>query len=973
MLKIIIFCLVLVFSGNVNAGLIHRASVAAPVGNAQQNIISINSQALINIFQTAGYGFSSAGSQAALDQFGYPIANFTGTIGSQLGGPLSTTGPWTMAWDAGRSCFKMNFLNSANVTNIPGGVVVTNAGGTGNISVTGNCGVAGSITINWLSTSTLNMQWDGTYTQWASNTTGKMSLIRASDQTAYTNGIYWTPEVVSLMSSMGLESFRTMGWNILNFNTGTNTVNWNYRKTPSSFSFNPNADDYPPGARCGGATSWCTISVSGAALTAAAAADTPLGGWTDGEQIMGNIASSVAAVNVSAVVSNAGNCQYTVGTTTLLTPGQSIKVLGINGATECNTNPGFTTILTVDNATQFTSALVKTGTTYSGGGQIGYQTLAITGKTGGAKIITDLTGVPTAVLISTSPTGTFTYSSVLDVVLYAARGVGNGPPIEAQVQLSNLINANFWFNFPVFANNIFITSAANAVLANLNSNLKGIFEYSNENWNGSQLASQYNTQMGIALGIATNSPQPFESLRVRQIMGTLLPASSWGGSPRLERLYCHQAGFGGTGFATSPMSGASLISPGSAAYQTYVGGSAVNYNTSPNRPIDFVQSTCYAPYVGGGTAFSGQSNDVGQHAPSTNDAALLNTIVSDWNASNTAGAISLIDQSIRGDIYALTQTVTASATTFTTPLAHNFFVNEVLRFTVSGGTSYSGLNLNSLYQILSTPTGSTFTVGQVVNGITGTAVNAGSAGSGTTSVGNLGTGNGGNNYNGYTIFTAESAYYTKYQDMAVNGFSPAPAGGAPKVRWYEGALEPSPPTAQQLINSGATDTSASVLSVSGNTICFSSMPFNVSAFGSQVAFTNIGSLTGVSTGVNYTAVNVVGNCMGIQPVGSGNPATIGGTAGGAVVIGNQILATALLGWKNDPASAATIQFYYNTFMGLQAGTITTGAMPNSKAPANLVLTGGGEYALTANDNYITPGKYQLFCGFRSFSAGNNGC
>jgi hypothetical protein len=224
----------------------------------------------------------------------------------------------------------------------------------------------------------------------------------------------------------------------------------------------------------------------------------------------------------------------------------------------------------------------------------------------------------------------------------------------------------------------------------------------------------------------------------------------------------------------------------------------------------------------------------------------------------------------------------ASGTTFTTPAAHNLATGNTLRFTASGGTAYSGLVLTSTYQVLSTPLATTFTCGQIVNGAAGAAVNAGTAGSGTTSVGAVGGSN-------LTIFSMMSGWYTKYQDVIVNGIIPAPAV-VPRVRWYEGALEPSAPTTAQ----------------------------------------------GAAIGISSTDVAT--------------------------------LATALVGWKNSALAAATIQFYYQTFIGTAPGTVTTGAMPNSQFPAQLVLHGGGLYALNSNSSYVSPQPYQLFYGFRAFSS-----
>ena len=82
------------------------------------------------------------------------------------------------------------------------------------------------------------------------------------------------------------------------------------------------------------------------------------------------------------------------------------------------------------------------------------------------------------------------------------------------------------------------------------------------------------------------------------------------------------------------------------------------------------------------------------------------------------------------------QSITASGTTFTTVSAHNLAVNDYVRFFVTGGTSYSGINPLQAYKILTTPTTTTFTVGLVQDtGSISSAVNAGSAGTGSVSVG----------------------------------------------------------------------------------------------------------------------------------------------------------------------------------------------------------------------------------------------
>ena len=122
-----------------------------------------------------------------------------------------------------------------------------------------------------------------------------------------------------------------MAWNGYG---GRLVFNWEFRKTVSAFSFLNS--DFPPGTRCGGITSFCTILVSNGALTASASSDTPLGAWTDSEQLTGNVASAVRGLAVTDVTSHNGNCQINVSSTTGLTAGNPVLIEFIGGATECN-------------------------------------------------------------------------------------------------------------------------------------------------------------------------------------------------------------------------------------------------------------------------------------------------------------------------------------------------------------------------------------------------------------------------------------------------------------------------------------------------------------------------------------------------------------------------------------------------------------------------------------------------------------
>jgi len=356
---------------------------------------------------------------------------------------------------------------------------------------------------------------------------------------------------------------------------------------------------------------------------------------------------------------------------------------------------------------------------------------------------------------------------------------------------------------------------------------------------------------------------------------------------------------GGTGFGDTSisfyMAGTDLAPTGTntgtgkALYTTLYGGP--NYTQSPNRPIDFVDAIGQAPYVAG-LGLQGQSGDAFA-APDAADAPALQSIATNYAAGGAGitAAIATIDDLIRQGRSGV-QTVTGSGTSFITPSPHGFVAQTIfLRFSVVGGTTYSGLDTKTLYFLDTTPSPTTFTVKPVVNGALGSTVNAGSVGSGTTSVGSSGP-------SASSIFNMQTNWFTKWESMAASFDASRPAAGLPnlKMQWYEGALEATAPTAAQCFNIGVT-------------------------------------LPGDATGA--TAATAIAN--------------------------------ALIAWKNDAASSATIQLYYNTFMGLTAGYVTTNAMPHSLSTAQLVMLGGGVYALSANLSPNSPGLYQTYYGFSIFS------
>jgi hypothetical protein len=996
----------------------HCTSAAESAGLAQVGLGNgdlFTAQSTTNLLSVLTSNYTvGINDPSVVDAEGYPVRNFSGLIGGQIGAVSQKFYPspatYQFGWDAGRSCFKVNFSTSGIASGVVGSPTITNGGGRGNLSIQGSCGVAGSVIISFNGVQAITFTFDGTYSRWGSNSTGKMWLARnnntgwngQSDLVAYKNGIFWTKEQVDLLKASGANSLRPMGltaiYNLVGY-SASNVVNWSYRKPASGMSFVN--QDFPPGTRCGGAHAFCNIAVSSSnQINVPSPSDDGTSNWVDGEQITGSVVgpvfSSVGSIKnvtvatvpgginnacqftvsgstaeisqgmalsikgvlgisgcngsgtpgkyttflrvysvdsgttftaatmnskytssavvsgtytsggsisrpwlsnslgyITAVSSNAGNCQFAVSGTSELSPGMPVAIDGITStATECNTPPPTTTtILSVDDSTHFTINVTKSnGTTYTGKtGMVAYQSVTVSGKSV-PKLIKEVRAIPQGYPygMATIPNGpvTLTYNATLDAVIITIGGLSNSLPIEAIAQLANLSNIPIWYTSPFWANDGYIAGEANLFYSVLNPNLSHFNEVGNEIWNFGQQAAVFAAQMSVARGLAAypGNALTYQGFRTRQVFG-LLESSNWSADlSRLKRGICFQ----NAGHATSIV-----------AMMTGVGLGAYGYDKKPNRLIDKTEFICTAPYTGGGTALSQFSPDAA-YTPTVYDAPLINAIGAAMSSGDSKAAVSLVDQSVRGDYLNRVQTVTASGTTFTTPRAHNFAVNDVLRFTVTGGTTYSGLDLKKTCQVIAV-TLTTFSCGLVTRGARGSALNAGNVGTGVTSVGYLDS----NVYSSHSIFGQINASFTKWQDVAVNGFSPVPSGGTPGIRWYEGSLEVTAPAARTCTSIGV-----SPLTISGTAVC--------------------------------------------------------GTRGW--------VDQAIAAWRNTlsvgvPGAAATLKYFYQGFMGTNPQiTLTYGNMSQSKSTSNLILNGGGVYGLMATDShYSNPVPTGFFTGFQNFN------
>lgn len=395
-----------------------------------------------------------------------------------------------------------------------------------------------------------------------------------------------------------------------------------------------------------------------------------------------------------------------------------------------------------------------------------------------------------------------TYDALLDKVLCCSVGLAGSIPIEAQIQLANSISTNLWGTIPAMASDSYATSYFTAVRDGLNASLVFYPEYTNELWNNQFPQTGLGTARGQALGWSTASNQAYSgwySLRVRQLMGNIAPTVFSGQMSRLRRVIAYQAGASADTVLTNRFNGTQLNSASFPAYGTYTGGA--NYDTFPNRPIDAVDVISYAPYAGGTNLCTGV--DVGC-TPNSSMLAFYQALVDAVEAGNTTTAVSLVDDDIRQGRL-LSQSVTASGTTFTTPVAHGFTASSTpVIFQVTGGTLYSGISANTLYLVSSTPTSTTFTIQAYVDGFpSGSNVNAGSAGTGSVTVGASPYRN---------LLNLASTWY-KFGESNAALYDSARGGAGManlRVEQYEGNLEPKGLTSAQCTTVGVTGVTAAL-------------------------------------------------------------------------------------------------------------------------------------------------------------------
>jgi hypothetical protein len=258
--------------------------------------------------------------------------------------------------------------------------------------------------------------------------------------------------------------------------------------------------------------------------------------------------------------------------------------------------------------TTWTHGMTWTGY-FSATNSVNNPTIAITGVSGGApkplvRVAANTGDTPINTLdigsIRTDRPTTFFYDGVLDIVVTGPAGIVPFVPIEYSIALANAIECNLWSCFPYMADDDFITQTTAIVKNTLVHHWYP--EFSNELWNTLFNSRWWVKRMGIKLGFpVAEAGLDYASLRLRQMMGTIIPAA-W--SPRsiseLNRVMPGQATASTVGTQQLyQWEGAHLVGATYPLYLAHVGGVDPGYNVAGNRAIDFCQILSYAIYFSG--------------------------------------------------------------------------------------------------------------------------------------------------------------------------------------------------------------------------------------------------------------------------------------------------------------------------------------------------------------------------------------
>ena len=211
----------------------------------------------------------------------------------------------------------------------------------------------------------------------------------------------------------------------------------------------------------------------------------------------------------------------------------------------------------------------------------------------------------------TSGTATFIYNQILGGWIYKPNGQIVTVPVEAIIELCNLVGAHCWYNWPVYTSSAYITAFTQFMgdaTTGLTSGLRFATEVGNEVWNP-HAPSPFAFTGYLAPGIGIGPPSGGEAMQwswtaLRTIQYAILSRAAWVSKGRalsdhyILQMNRYSEAFPGQNFEQFGLKG-QLLTTSNPIYNSWsgFGGIAVtDYSTSPNRPIDLINATGFAGY-----------------------------------------------------------------------------------------------------------------------------------------------------------------------------------------------------------------------------------------------------------------------------------------------------------------------------------------------------------------------------------------
>lgn len=251
---------------------------------------------------------------------------------------------------------------------------------------------------------------------------------------------------------------------------------------------------------------------------------------------------------------------------------------------------------------QFTNANTATAATINPGGAWGAKS-----------IMDDFANTTLSVGgIAAGALGTLVYDELIDAWMLKSaaddrgKGLTQSVPVEALVGFANACGVDYWHNVHHLYSVADVSACATIIKNQLYAGLGSLWEYSNETWHFNFTQAHHITARGLKLGFPADSNRRlngYTGLRIRQMWAAV--ATAFGTRGGLRRVAAFQ-GFGPDGGTqTYLFNGGDLNGTTYPVYGSYVG---VNYDTAPNRPIDFCEVLSYAPYIVGAQTRQVQAN-----------------------------------------------------------------------------------------------------------------------------------------------------------------------------------------------------------------------------------------------------------------------------------------------------------------------------------------------------------------------------